>query len=203
MTQKKIVIGVADALVMIDAENDFGHPNGALYAKGFPYEASNDEVKRNILYLLTRPFGFHAKTRDEHPDSGHIEFGLYGRHVVKGTWGAEYLAELQSPLSLVDFELIKGEDPALISLSIMVSPMFGEFIAKLRALGITRVFVCGWAYTHCVGLSAIAIANQGFDVSVVRDATRSVSADFGGDPVRMAQQLAFDGVKEIMIADLM
>ncbi len=198
----KIVIGPTDAIVLVDGNNDFAHPKGALYSKGFPGESSSRLIVKHIHTLFPKPFGYRIATFDQHPATGHIEFGMYGEHVVKGTWGAEYLDSLKPLLSHMDFLSYKGENPALISYSIMVSSSFGEMIAAMRAKGITRVFVVGWMYTHCAGLSAIAFATQAFEVFVIRDATLSVSAKFGGDPERMKKQLGMEGVKEITMADI-
>jgi nicotinamidase-related amidase len=199
----KIILGPTDALAIIDGQNDFAHPRGALYSTGFPGESSSELIAEHIEGLIIfKPFGYRVATFDEHPDTGHIEFGLYGRHVVKGTWGAQYIDRLRPLLSRMDFLSYKGENAALISYSIMVSASFGQLVAEMRAKGIKRVFVAGWMYTHCAGLSAIAFATQGFKVFMIRDATLSVPAHFGGDPARMATQLAFDGVKEITMADI-
>ena len=202
MKKQKIIIGRTDAVAVIDGQNDFAHPAGALYSEGFPGEAANEAIIANIQTLAAKPAGYRIATFDRHPDTGHIEFAMYGRHVVEDTWGAEYLRELKPLLDLMDFISYKGADPALISLSVAVSTSFGRMIADMRAKGITRVFVCGWKYTHCVGLSAIAFATQGFEAYVVRDATNSVPAKFGGDPKRMKRQLALDGVKEITMSEL-
>lgn len=202
MKKQKIVICATDAAVIVDGENDFAHRKGALYSRGFPGEASDKPIAKRIVLLIGKAFGYRIATFDIHPASGHIEFEKYGKHVIEGTWGAEYIDELKPLLPLMDFISYKGEDPALISLSIAVSASFGKMIGEMRARGIKRVFLVGWKYTHCLGLSAIAFATQGFEVYVVRDATNSVSAEFGGDPERMKKQLALDGVKEITMADI-
>jgi nicotinamidase len=211
MERKIITIGPKDALTIIDPQNDFVNQDGALYVAGVPGEPDNKAIIERIVALVQKPFGWLAFSKDEHPAENHIEFGLFGPHCVQRSDGAEIVDEIWQAIRSkwggreipgADRDLlIKGEDPALISYSIAFSPQFGEHIANLRQLGIERILVVGWAYTHCVGASASAYAGQGFETYVIRDCTRSVPPPYG-DAKKMGQKLALYGVKLINFEEI-
>ncbi|MFC7202954.1 cysteine hydrolase family protein [Haloferax namakaokahaiae] len=85
------------AIVVVDMQNGFCHPEGSLYAAGS--EAAIEPVTE--LVAAAREAGARiVYTRDVHPpdqfDDSHYydEFERWGEHVVEGTWDAEHLAEL-------------------------------------------------------------------------------------------------------------
>lgn len=89
------------ALVVVDMQNGFCHPDGSLYAP--PSESAIDPVAS--MLSRARSAGAHVVfTRDVHPpeqfDDAHYydEFDRWGEHVVEGTWDAEIVSELE-PLS--------------------------------------------------------------------------------------------------------
>lgn len=192
--------GNKDALVIIDAEVDFVNPGGKLYVSGVDGESSGDDVVFGIIELNKQPFDYRVTSEDEHPP-GHIEFDIFPPHCEKGKVGQEYVAVLDPVYESSDENLVKGDDVSIIAYSIATSKEFANHIGRLRAKGIKRIFVTGWAYTHCVGESAIAYASQGFETFVVRDLTRSVAPPYG-DPEVMKQKLALYGVKEVYMADM-
>jgi nicotinamidase-related amidase len=201
MTKKiKIVKGEGNALGVIDGNNDFTHPKGALYVAGVDGEAKTVDIITRIRLLSMLKFDHVATTEDKHPDQ-HVEHAIFGPHCVQGKWGQGYHKDIDDIYQNADENLVKGEDPAIISYSISTSPQFAEHIAKLRKKGIKRIFLVGWAFTHCVGESAIAYAAQGFEVYVVRDATASVAPPYG-DPDAMTKKLALYGVKLVNYQDI-
>ena len=203
-----IVVGSTDALVIVDMQNDFCLPGGALFVAGVQGEPTMEKVIDNVEKLSYENFHYIVATRDQHPDSRHVEFYIYGRHVIEGTSGAEFVRPLHKADYWADYVLTKGENKSLISYSAAVSTEWGRLICCLRARGIRRIFVCGVAYTHCAGETAISLAVQNvpvgdasWEVFIVRDTTRSVSPPYG-DPDLMAKKLALYGVKEVFVADL-
>ncbi len=197
-----IAKGGGDALIIIDPQNDFVRKDGALYVAGIPGELPNRQVIRNIKSLTWKPFDWKVVSADQHPVDQHVEYRIFrGKHCVVGTEGASFVKELAFLGGLGWCVLTKGQEPGIISYSIVTSPGFPYFIDQMRLLEIKRVFVVGWAYTHCVGESAIAIASQGFETFVVRDATRSVPPPFG-NPEAMDQKLTLYGVKKIYVEDI-
>ena len=133
-----------DALVIVDAQNDF-LPGGALAVP------QSDE----ILPILNHYIAAFEKrrlpiymTRDWHPPD-HCSFKEYGgpwpTHCVAGTDGAAFSAELKltAPATIVS----KATTPDLEYYS-----DFGttNFEADLRASGVSRLFIGGLATDYCV-----------------------------------------------------
>jgi len=191
-----IKINQQDAFVLIDGQNDFIRKDGALYVAGVKGELANEEMIRKIVALFRRPFGHRTASKDKHPNKRHIEYGIYGKHCAKDTLGQQAHDDLRYIYCAIDDELEKGMRLALISHSAAFSPKFGKHIAALRQKKIKRIFLAGWAFTHCVGESAIAYAIQGFEVYVVRNLCRSVPPPYG-NPQLMKRKLKDYGVKLI------
>lgn len=198
--KKQIVINQDDALAVIDGQIDFVLPSGALYVSGIDGECGHEEVVANILNLHKKGFGFRFTTEDSHPE-GSIEFSIYPPHCVTGTEGQKYVKQLQEIYELSDVNIIKGDDSHLIAYSVGTSSQFSTLVASLRRKGVSRVFVTGWAYTHCAGESAIAFAVQGFETYLLRDASRSVAPPYG-DALLMKKKLELYGIKEVAVEDI-
>jgi len=196
----KLPISSRDAFCIIDGQVDFVMPTGALYVSGVNGESSHDEIVEKILDLSRKSFGFRFTTEDKHP-KGSIEFSIYPPHCEDDTVGQKYVSGLRAVYEDADLNIVKGDSPSLIAYSVATSSMFTDLVYTLRKKGVRRVFLTGWAYTHCVGESAIAFAVQGFETYVVRDATRSVSPPHG-DTQLMQKKLELYGVKEIFTTDL-
>jgi len=85
------------AVVIVDMQNDFCHPDGSLYAPG-----SEDAID-GCVELVDRARDAGASvvyTRDVHPleqfEDAHYydEFERWGEHVLEGSWEAELVEEL-------------------------------------------------------------------------------------------------------------
>ena len=85
------------AVVIVDMQNGFCHPDGSLYAPG-----SEDAIE-NCVQLVDRAREAGASvvyTRDVHPpeqfDDAHYydEFERWGEHVLEGSWEADLVQEL-------------------------------------------------------------------------------------------------------------
>jgi len=86
------------AVVIVDMQNGFCHPDGSLYAPGS--EEAIDSCRR--LVEQARDACAHVVyTRDVHPpeqfEDAHYydEFERWGEHVVEGSWDAELVGELE------------------------------------------------------------------------------------------------------------
>lgn len=202
--REKIIIGKTDALIIIDGQIDFIREDGALYVAGVPGEKDNEYILFKIANdgLFFKPFGYRVLTEENHPED-HREHKIFGKHCIPGSVGQklEFRLLFFVHQKMVDEVIQKGQSCAIISHSVATSQQFPLHIINLLKKGIKRVFVVGWAYTHCVGESAIAYACQGFETYVIRDLTRSVPPPYG-DPVKMKKKLALYGVKEIYLKDI-
>jgi nicotinamidase/pyrazinamidase len=177
-----------DALLVIDMQDDFVSPTGSLSVSG------GEKIIPGINALATH-FAHVILTQDWHPAS-HISFAsthglkpftdtmqapygtqhLWPDHCLQGSPGAE----LHPALSIPHAELIlrKGFRRNIDSYSAFTEndrTTTTGLAAYLQARDLNRLFICGLAYDYCVGFSAIAAAQLGFDTWVVEDLCRGIA----------------------------
>jgi len=176
------------ALLLIDFQLDF-LPGGALAVGG------GDEILP-LLNSLQPRFDLVVATQDWHP-AGHRSFAsahpgralfeditwqglpqrLWPDHCVQGTPGAALHPGLD--LNRVEAVFRKGTDPELDSYSAFFDNGHRRatgLSAYLRARGVSEVAVAGLAADYCVYFSAKDARAEGFEVSVIEDATRGIAA---------------------------
>lgn len=194
----------ADALVLIDIQNDFC-PGGALAV------ADGDAVVP-VANRLMRRFGTVVLTQDWHP-AGHRSFAgahpggvafsavefpygpqvLWPDHCVQGTKGAEFHPELDT--TRAELVLRKGFRAEIDSYSAFYendrSTATG-LAGYLRERGITRVVLAGLATDYCVAYSAEDAVRCGFEAVVVEDGCRAIDLD--GSLEKARRRLAECGV---------
>jgi nicotinamidase/pyrazinamidase len=186
-----VVDSKADALIIIDVQNDFC-PGGALAVP------CGDEVIPVINRLLEHRW-LSVATMDWHPDE-HSSFesrgGPWPRHCVQHTAGAELHPELDA--TKVQLVITKGSHPDHEA----YSGFHGTDLAKiLRDKGIQRVVVCGIATDYCVRATAHDALHEGFQVLVLEDAIRGVEVQ-PGDCQRAIEELRQAGAEMIISSDL-
>jgi nicotinamidase/pyrazinamidase len=167
----------ATALVVLDVQNDFAHPDGNLYVSGGEQiiPAINDQV------AAARGGGaFVVYTQDWHPESTpHFEKdgGIWPTHCVQGTWGAAFHADLD-----VDGPVVQkgtgGEDG--YSGFTVEHPATGErrptdLDTLLRERDVRTLVVVGLCQDVCVKDTVLDAARLGYRVSVLTAATRPVN----------------------------
>lgn len=196
---------MADALVVIDVQNDFC-PGGALAVAGGDeiVPLVNDMIGRADHVVLTQdwhPAG-HSSFASTHPGKAPFEtidmaYGpqtLWPDHCVQGTEGAR----LHPALEWTRAELVirKGFRPAIDSYSAFFendheTPTgLGGY---LRERGIGAITLVGLATDYCVAFSALDARRLGLDVTVRMDACRAI--DLGGTLAAMTARMQEAGVK--------
>ncbi len=175
-----------DALLIIDMQNDF-LPGGSLAV------ANSDQIIPDLNALADR-FEHVIVTQDWHP-THHISFAsthhkqpftdtieapygtqhLWPDHCIQGTHGAELHPDLDLPH--VELILRKGFRKQIDSYSAFLendrtTPT--GLAGYLRERKLNRLFFTGVAYDFCVGFSALAAAQLGFEAIVLEDLTRPV-----------------------------
>ena len=171
------------ALVVVDVQNDFAHPDGSLYVEG------GDHVIGTINAHVTDARAAGALvvyTQDWHPErTPHFQTdgGTWPVHCVKDTWGAEFHPSLDV---LGDAPVVrKGTDGADgYSAFTVRDPESGEetptdLDALLRDAGVERVVVCGLAQDVCVKATVLDARDAGYDTTVLTHATRPVEVEAG------------------------
>jgi len=179
-----IALTPADALIIVDLQNDF-LPGGAL---GVPH---GDDVIAPIQQLIdlyqSHGLPIYA-SRDWHP-VGHCSFtqqgGPWPIHCVAGSAGAAFSSAV--PVEQVAIVISKATTVAKDAYSAFNGTGLGE---QMRARGIARVAVCGLATDYCVLNTARDALAEGFAALLVRDAIRAVDVQPGDGDRAIAAMLA-------------
>lgn len=184
------------ALMIVDVQNDFADPSGALYVSGGENVIAlvNEEAERARAAGATV-----AYTQDWHPaTTPHFEKdgGIWPVHCVEGTWGAEFHPELR-----VDGPIIRkgsGGEDGYSGFSVR-HPISGEQYSTelhdlLRERGIERVVVVGLATDYCVKETALDATRLGFDTTVLSEAIRAVNLR-AGDGDRAVEEMIAAGAR--------
>ncbi len=170
-TDPKQALERGDALVIVDVQNDFC-PGGAL-----PIEGGDQVVpvlNRWIAAAIAAPVPVYA-SRDWHP-VGHVSFresgGPWPAHCLQDSDGARFRADLHLPPDTV--KVTKG-----VRFDHDQNSAFDEtgLAAHLQGRGIGRLWVGGLAQDVCVLATALDARAVGFDVILIRDATRGVTRE--------------------------
>ena len=150
------------AVVVVDMQNGFCHPDGSLYAP--PSEEAIAPVRD--LVSQARDAGAHVVyTRDVHPpeqfEDAHYydEFERWGEHVVEGTWEAELVEELA--VEARDLVVEKHTYDAFHET---------QLDGWLRAHGVDDLLICGTLANVCVLHTAGSAGLRDLRPVLVRDA---------------------------------
>lgn len=165
------------ALVVVDVQNDFAHPDGNLYVQGG--DASISAVNREIE-AAQRAGSLVVYTQDWHPPvTPHFQKdgGTWPTHCVQDTWGAE----LHPALKVVDGPVVRkgtGGEDGYSGFSVRDPESGAEAATELEGIlkerSITRVVVVGLAQDVCVKETVLDARRLGFGTAVISDATRPV-----------------------------
>jgi nicotinamidase/pyrazinamidase len=180
------------ALVVVDVQNDFADPAGALSVPGGVdvVAAVNDEIA-----AATAAGAAVVYTQDWHPPrTPHFvtDGGPWPVHCVRDTWGAAFHPDL-----VVAGESVRkgrgGEDG--YSGFTMRDPESGADTSTgldelLRARGIERIAVAGLALDYCVKATALDGVALGYGCVVARRATAPVEVHAGDGAAAAAEMVA-------------
>ncbi|WP_435061997.1 cysteine hydrolase family protein [Halobaculum sp. EA56] len=150
------------ALVVVDMQNGFCHPDGSLYAP--PSEAAIEPV-RTLAERAGEAGAPVVYTRDVHPpeqfDDAHYydEFDRWGEHVVEGSWDAELVDDL--PTEDADHVVEKHTYDAFYRT---------DLEGWLDTHGIDDLVICGTLANVCVLHTAGSAGLRDYRPVVVEDA---------------------------------
>ncbi|ARS89591.1 cysteine hydrolase family protein [Natrarchaeobaculum aegyptiacum] len=157
------------AVVVVDMQNGFCHPDGSLYAPGS--EAAIDPIAD--LLERAREAGVQVLyTRDVHPPEQfadahyYDEFEQWGEHVLEGSWEAEIVAEL--PVEDEDHVIEKHTYDAFYQT---------ELEGWLNARGIRDLVFCGTLANVCVLHTAGSAGLRDFRPLLVEDCIGHIEED--------------------------
>jgi len=173
MANPRTALRKGDALIIVDVQEDFC-PGGAL-----PIEKGDEVVpvlNRWIKAAIEKGVPIYA-SRDWHP-ARHMSFkergGIWPPHCVQDTDGAAFHPDLELPKHTI--KVTKG-----VRFDRDQNSAFDEtgLAAHLREHGIERLWIGGLAKDVCVFATVLDARKEDFEVEVITDATRAVTADGG------------------------
>lgn len=167
------------ALIVVDVQNDFADPHGALYVPGGESVVAtiNREVERAVSAgaLVVYTQDWHDEVTPHFAEHG----GTWPVHGVRGTWGAGLHPDLRVEGPMVRKGI--GEDDGYSGFSEhdLASGVVDQTPLEkmLRQRGVGKVVVVGLATDYCVRATAIDAAARGLGVTVLRDAIRAVNLE--------------------------
>jgi nicotinamidase/pyrazinamidase len=132
------------------------------------------EIVPNVNRLLALPWARIDASQDWHPPN-HCSFlgqrdNLYPPHCVMGTPGAEFLPGLHTER----FHAIWRKGFERDADAYAVTAQHPGLAALLRTSGIRNIMVCGLATNICCFFAARDLRREGFDVSLVEDASAAI-----------------------------
>ncbi len=173
-----------EALIVVDVQNDFCSGGALAVSDGDAVVGPINQMAKSSPYVVA--------TRDWHPPD-HGSFAEHGGpwpvHCVRDTAGAQLHAAIDT--SQIDVVLDTGEAPDLEGYSAFENT---ELERLLRERDVTTVNVAGLALDYCVKATALDAKRAGFDVVVLRAATRAVEVK-PGDGERAVAELREAGVR--------
>ncbi len=159
--QDRVELPAAEtALVVVDMQNDFAHPEGALFV---PEAAKTIPVIAGLLERFREKGAPVFFTQDWHEEDD-PEFRIWPRHAVAGSWGAEIVAELAPR---------PGER---VIKKLRYDGFYGTPLEHLlRLAGVRRLVVTGTVANICVLHTAGSAALRWFEVVLPEDATSALT----------------------------
>ena len=183
------------ALIVVDIQNDFAHPDGSLYVSGAEQVVAN---ANRAIAEATEAGALVVYTQDWHPaDTPHFEKdgGIWPVHCVGDTWGAEFHDNLTADAGPVVRKGVDGNDG--YSGFTTRDPQSGDERATdlediLLEAEIERCVVVGLATDYCVKETVLDACRLGFEVLVPRSGVAAVNLQ-DGDGNAALQAMAESG----------
>ena len=166
------------ALVVVDMQNDFADPAGALSVRDA--EAVFPALEA-LLAQATEAGSVVVYTKDWHPPTTpHFKAngGIWPPHCVQNTWGAQLHPALPRVSPAVFIHKGQAQVDGYSAFTVIDPVTSASHETGLRALlqrfGVERVVVAGLATDYCVKHTALDARHFGFETRVAKDAVRAV-----------------------------
>ena len=143
-----------NTLLVIDMLNDFIDKKGSLYVKN----SENIVPIINTVIEDLSSKGLVIFANDCHSKND-VEFEIYPKHCVKGTWGADIYPEIKIPKMC-----LRATKTTFSALSNV------ELLYVLKHMRIQTLYICGVVTEVCVYHTAIDAVKSQFDTVVIRNA---------------------------------
>lgn len=183
------------ALIVVDVQNDFAHPDGSLFVGSapriMPYINSQIEEATAAGAVVVASQDWHPASTPHFAKDG----GIWPVHCVADTWGAEFHEDLNAPTTVVR-KGTSGED-GYSAFTVRDAVTGAETPTGLdRTLserGVTDVYVVGLATDYCVKETAIDATKFGFSAVLLADGVGAVDIE-AGDGARACASMIAQGV---------
>lgn len=194
MAREPLTYGPGDALVVVDVQNDFAHPDGSLFVG----RGDATVARVNAQIRAARAAGaLVVYTQDWHPpDTPHFadRGGTWPVHCVRDTWGAELHADLDVATDEVSVRKGTGPEDGYSGFTVRDlatdADVRTELDPLLREHDVSRVVVVGIATDVCVKATVLDAVELGYDTVVVADATAPVELEPGDGERALAAMAA-------------
>jgi nicotinamidase/pyrazinamidase len=197
MTASTDRYGPGTALVVVDMQNDFVHPDGSLYVSGGTEVVATVNAEIAAARAAGSPVVY---TQDWHPpDTPHFveRGGTWPPHCVRDTWGARLHDDLDHPDDALVVRKGTGLEDGYSGFTVhdleTDTDHPTELDRILRDRQITRAVVVGVATDVCVKATALDAARLGYDTRVVAEATAAVELE-PGDRDRALAEMSEHGI---------
>ena len=184
-----MILGPADAFLVIDPQNDFCE-GGALAVQGGAgiMPLINQLSERFAKVIVTQDW--HTPDQisfaSNHPGAApfteiEVAYGrqmLWPDHCLQGSVGADFHPDVKPTIDRAVAVIRKGYNPAVDSYSGFFENDHRTptgLAGLLRDLGVTRVFLAGLALDYCVRFTAEDAVREGFEAVVITDASRAIA----------------------------
>ena len=148
------------ALIVVDMQNDFAHPEGALFVPDAPKTVP---AIKSLLEKARQAGARVVFTQDWHREDD-LEFQIWPRHAVAGTWGAEILEEL------------KPRPEELVIQKVRYDAFYGTPLDHyLHLFGVKRLVVVGTVANICVLHTAGSAALRWYQVVLPEDGVSALT----------------------------
>ena len=185
-----------DALVIVDVQNDF-LPGGALAVPAGNLIIPALKQYIHLFKELQLPI---IATRDWHPEY-HCSFkesgGIWPRHCVAGTTGAQISNDLELPENTIIISKATTRDNDAYS-----GLQETDLDAIFSELGIKRVWAGGLATDYCVLETVKDFLERKYEVILLMDAIRGVNVN-SGDDARAEQKMIHAGAQPITTKEIL
>jgi len=203
----------ADALIVIDMQNDFLPGGNLAVADGDKIIGLIDDVARQFQNVVLKQDWHpadHVSFASQHVgrkpfDVIHLPYGeqvLWPDHCVQGTHGAQLADGIDS--NLAQLIIRKGYHRSIDSYSAFLEAdrkTQTGLAGYLKDRLITNIYLCGLATDFCVAWSALDGRAFGFNVWVIEDATKGI--DLNGSLAAAWEKMTKAGVRRIRSADIL
>ena len=143
------------ALIVVDMQNDFVKPGGALVVP----DAEGTIPRIADLLTFARGAGIKVAFSQDTHDPGDLEWGIWGEHAKRGTWGWRIV------------DVLAPRDDELVVRKVRYDAFYGTNLEHfLRLWRVDALVICGTLANICVHYTAASAGLRWFDVIIPRDA---------------------------------